>query len=384
MLELNENGYTASAAGVTVTLLPKEFALLRFLVQGRDRAFTREHLLDAVWPLEYPVERTVDDHIYRLRRKLAPLPGVTIRTVRGLGYSLTLKEPGLRVDANPSARDDGLREAMRGVFATYQRYGQGRSMLALARQQEVLGYEIDPFYAWYIHFVEGDLEWLLGDTLPLTERIYALLLFAMTGLQAEESLRYAECALEREVLSPFQHAEMKVLNILDLYAVTGRFERAEEQLTDTYEVIASPDFENFDIPVATSALFVRLLAGAPDETLREDECRIEAMMRERPFLREIGSFTVLRGLIELRSGEEKRAGELLEEGLDVLEVSGFVPLKLSGLHRIVHACRRMGLQPEHPLRNRYEARFADELERYGIPGALPRLRKQLDAALGTH
>ncbi|AIQ11684.1 hypothetical protein PDUR_06795 [Paenibacillus durus] len=63
VLEFSENGHTVSAGGITVELFAKEFALLRFLYRNRGRAFSREQLLNSVWPLEYPVERTVDDHI---------------------------------------------------------------------------------------------------------------------------------------------------------------------------------------------------------------------------------------------------------------------------------------------------------------------------------
>lgn len=67
-LEFSENGYAVSTEGVSIELLPKEYALLRFLSRNQGQAFSREQLLDRVWPREYPVERTVDDHIYRLRK----------------------------------------------------------------------------------------------------------------------------------------------------------------------------------------------------------------------------------------------------------------------------------------------------------------------------
>lgn len=71
-LELNGSEYKVSAEGMTIELLPKEFALLQFLYHNRGRTFSREQLLDKVWPLEYPVERTVDDHIW-LRKSSADL-----------------------------------------------------------------------------------------------------------------------------------------------------------------------------------------------------------------------------------------------------------------------------------------------------------------------
>ncbi|MDF2937146.1 MAG: hypothetical protein K0Q90_2519, partial [Paenibacillaceae bacterium] len=160
-LSFDEVHYQVTSEGLDIRLLPKEYALLVFLYRNQGRAFSREQLLDHVWPMEYPVERTVDDHIYRLRKKLSPLQGLEIRTVRGQGYSLTVKDKASLLDTAPAARDPALNQAMRDVFGKYHTYGQGRSMLILARQQDVLGYEMDPFYAVYLHFVQGDVEWLL-------------------------------------------------------------------------------------------------------------------------------------------------------------------------------------------------------------------------------
>lgn len=67
-LSFDEVHYQVTSEGLDIRLLPKEYALLMFLYRNQGRAFTREQLLDHVWPMEYPVERTVDDHIYRLRK----------------------------------------------------------------------------------------------------------------------------------------------------------------------------------------------------------------------------------------------------------------------------------------------------------------------------
>jgi DNA-binding response OmpR family regulator len=74
--------------GHEVTLQPKEFDLLRYLMQRPGSVRTRDHLLHAVWGHEYVGERTVDVHVRRVRAKLeqAGLPRV-IRTVHGVGYA---------------------------------------------------------------------------------------------------------------------------------------------------------------------------------------------------------------------------------------------------------------------------------------------------------
>ncbi|HPX70862.1 MAG TPA: winged helix-turn-helix domain-containing protein, partial [Bacillota bacterium] len=56
------------------------------------RVFSRDHLLEKVWGLDYFGEtRTVDVHIRTLRQKLGDC-GSLVKTVRGVGYSLEAPE----------------------------------------------------------------------------------------------------------------------------------------------------------------------------------------------------------------------------------------------------------------------------------------------------
>jgi DNA-binding response OmpR family regulator len=74
--------------GKVVPLTPKEFDLLRALVEARGRVLSREFLLDRVWAYARSDEvesRTVDVHVRRLRVKLAA-EGRRILTVKSVGY----------------------------------------------------------------------------------------------------------------------------------------------------------------------------------------------------------------------------------------------------------------------------------------------------------
>jgi two-component system phosphate regulon response regulator PhoB len=69
-----------------VRLTRREFELLRYLVQNKNRVVSRDRLLERVWGYERMVEtRSVDVHVGRLRSKLGPA-GRQIETVVGLGY----------------------------------------------------------------------------------------------------------------------------------------------------------------------------------------------------------------------------------------------------------------------------------------------------------
>jgi DNA-binding response OmpR family regulator len=75
-----------SVDGVSVRLTRREFELLRYLVQNKNRVISRDRLLERVWGYERLVEtRSVDVHVGRLRSKLGSA-GRQIETVIGLGY----------------------------------------------------------------------------------------------------------------------------------------------------------------------------------------------------------------------------------------------------------------------------------------------------------
>ena len=80
--------HAATRAGAAIQLSPREFELLRYLIRNRGRAVSREEMLDAVWGLtDYPITRTVDNHIARLRQKVDSSPEPKrIITVHKVGY----------------------------------------------------------------------------------------------------------------------------------------------------------------------------------------------------------------------------------------------------------------------------------------------------------
>jgi DNA-binding response OmpR family regulator len=75
-----------SVDGEEIRLTRREFELLRYLVENRNRVLSRDRLLERVWGYDRLVEtRSVDVHVGRLRSKLGSA-GKQIETVVGLGY----------------------------------------------------------------------------------------------------------------------------------------------------------------------------------------------------------------------------------------------------------------------------------------------------------
>ncbi len=87
-LRIDVAAQRVEANGETVTLGPTEYRLLHFFAGHPERVYTREQLLDRIWGQNvYIEERTVDVHIRRLRKALAPFQlDALVQTVRGTGY----------------------------------------------------------------------------------------------------------------------------------------------------------------------------------------------------------------------------------------------------------------------------------------------------------
>lgn len=79
---------TVTADGQRIDLPPKEFALLRALMERKNRVLTRDELLDLAWGWDYDgTDRVIDGHIKKLRRALGKHADC-IKTVVKRGYKL--------------------------------------------------------------------------------------------------------------------------------------------------------------------------------------------------------------------------------------------------------------------------------------------------------
>lgn len=80
--------------GKPITLPMKEFELLYKLGSYIGQLFTRDHLIEEIWGIDYEGdERTVDVHIKRLRERFAEFESeFRIVTIRGLGYRLEVSQ----------------------------------------------------------------------------------------------------------------------------------------------------------------------------------------------------------------------------------------------------------------------------------------------------
>ena len=94
-IEMDLRAHRVRRNGKGITLGPTEYRLLRHFLENPQRVFSRQQLLEAVWPHSEEIElRTVDVHVRRLRIALEDgQDSSVIRTVRSEGYSLDSDNP---------------------------------------------------------------------------------------------------------------------------------------------------------------------------------------------------------------------------------------------------------------------------------------------------
>jgi DNA-binding response OmpR family regulator len=105
-LSVSPRTHEVRFGGVEIDCTPAEFALVQVLAAEPGRVFSRSQLVRQIHgDFDHPgyvTHRTVDVHVANLRKKL---PAGTIRTVRGIGYSLPVAAP----DVSDVGREGGER-----------------------------------------------------------------------------------------------------------------------------------------------------------------------------------------------------------------------------------------------------------------------------------
>lgn len=91
--EVNFRRFEVTRSGDPVEMSPREFNILKYFIEHRGEVVTRDQLLDAVWGYgSFPLTRTVDMHIAKLRHKIEDVPGDPrhIITVHRVGYKFVV------------------------------------------------------------------------------------------------------------------------------------------------------------------------------------------------------------------------------------------------------------------------------------------------------
>lgn len=91
IISLNKTSREVFVENNLIELTFKEYELLKYLLENKNKPLSREEILNNVWGYEYLGEtRTVDIHIKTIRRKLLNAEDY-IKTIRGIGYKISEK-----------------------------------------------------------------------------------------------------------------------------------------------------------------------------------------------------------------------------------------------------------------------------------------------------
>lgn len=381
-LDFNPADYSVSFKSEKIHLLAKEYGLLQFLYSHRGKVFSREQLLDQVWPMEHPVDRTVDDHIYRLRKKLRPWSAhIFLNTVRGYGYSLALKEPELR---NPSMQDAELQNQLRQLMNKYLMYGQCKSMITLANQQDLLGFELPATHHVFIRYVQADIEWFLREKeYPDTLKLYYLLHFYLYFYhEPEKSLRFFERTMAAQIIPPDQQRELEILNIIGLYTDNGRYMEDLVRVKAAYEVVrqSGGELDIFMIHIKMAEMYAHL--GA-DNLPEAERCGvdIERMLADTPYLREICSYHGLKGRLLLLQGKRAEAVEAFEYGLEIGEITHNVPLIVASVRETLSFLENRVNDPQ--LHRLFAAKYAEYDRNFNLGAYKRPLQEKIENILNS-
>ncbi|MBF4695667.1 winged helix-turn-helix domain-containing protein [Fusibacter ferrireducens] len=79
---------SVEVSGHAISLTRLEYRFLVYMVENKNRAISREELLNEIWQIEQPIEtRATDDTVKRLHKKLrAAHAQIEIETIRGFGF----------------------------------------------------------------------------------------------------------------------------------------------------------------------------------------------------------------------------------------------------------------------------------------------------------
>ena len=88
---IDSKGRTVTVDGKQIEMSLRKYELLKYLVDNKGIALSRDKILNNVWNYDYYGDsRTIDSHIKKIRHKLGK-KGKYIQTIRGIGYKFEVK-----------------------------------------------------------------------------------------------------------------------------------------------------------------------------------------------------------------------------------------------------------------------------------------------------
>ncbi|HHY26291.1 MAG TPA: winged helix-turn-helix transcriptional regulator [Desulfitobacterium dehalogenans] len=374
-IDFDQGSLTVTWAGRSISLLPKEYALLEYLYEHLQQTFSRNQLLDAVWPLESPIDRTVDDHIYRIRKKLTPWhPLVRIETVRGVGYRLITEQP--KSENNLLLHAPAFTQEMQKISKLYLKFGRGDALLALRRHKETFGVAWDTSFEILIRILEGDVRFLVEDeSIPFYDRAFHLL-YLNQLLDPHENRHYVEAVLQKELLPSVWQYELENIIIISMLMDWGDYDKAKAKLDFLSAEVSRQGWDGLIPYVANLKIEYDLHIG-DWENLTINIKDAENLLQQYPYQREQGQFTILKGIALYRVLPHD-ALSFIELGHSLLAESHFLPHLIRGINTVRYFAKKFEWET---LSGRYDNQWNQLSRRIGLAQSKEKINELLQKHL---
>ncbi|MUK87909.1 hypothetical protein GMD78_05785 [Ornithinibacillus sp. L9] len=314
----SQEDYSVTCDEEKVVLLRKEYLLLLFLYKNKGIAFSREDILNAVWPLEDPTDRTVDDHIYRLRKKLSPFcEKVSIKTVKGFGYLLAVDE---KRQPSPVPMPEELFEQANHLFNMYYKYGHGKALKELITNKE-LGFSLNEKYETVLYLLQSDFTSLLQKMDSSNNKFIPLYLYANIEEDTEQVISIYEKVIRSKVLVEEQQMDIEYFSLPMLYMKVDKPNESMKIVHKGLNEIKFDDKHGF-FPLLNIMKTIILLFTYEIAKTKDEIAAIENLLALHPYQREQGVLHVIKGLILIAEGKSAKGKDLIEEGRTIIIQSG--------------------------------------------------------------
>ncbi|PYZ96405.1 hypothetical protein CR205_11820 [Alteribacter lacisalsi] len=314
-MRFSDSDYTVTIGGETIALRRKEYNLLVYLHAHAGRTFSRDALLDAVWPMEAPTDRTVDDHIYRLRQKLKSFSDtVEIRTVKGLGYCLELK------DESTDPFPEELSRQTDQLFSTYYKFGQGKALKELLNSRE-LGSAFTRQHRLVNFLLNSDFTALLEQSDHNDFTFLPLFLYSHVEENTEAAIELIERTLERKAdIKEVEAMDLKFFTLPPLYMKAGKPDHSIAFVEEGLMMVESED-HGFYPALRIMKAAVLFYKGDP-ALFTEELTGIRGVLEAHPYLREKAALTLLEGIGATHAGRKEEGKSWINEALEMIRRSG--------------------------------------------------------------
>ncbi|MBM7095222.1 winged helix-turn-helix transcriptional regulator [Bacillus sp. H-16] len=314
-MQFSDSDYTVTIAGETVAFRRKEYNLLVYLHRHAGRTFSRDALLDAVWPMEAPTDRTVDDHVYRLRQKLKPFSDtVTIRTVKGLGYCLELKD----THSDPFPEELSLQTGQ--LFSTYYKYGQGKALKELLNSRQ-LESAFTKQHRLVGFLLNSDFTTLLQQSDHDEFTFLPLFLYSHVEEDAETAIKLIERTLEKKVaLNEVEAMDLRFFTLPLLYLRAGKPDKGMNLIEEGLEKADSEEHSFY--PLLRIMKAVMLFYKDDTAQFTAELTCIRDLLETRPYMREKAALTLLEGIKVTAAGRPEEGKSQIDESLEMIRRSG--------------------------------------------------------------